>query len=52
MNIGDLIFVRSNSLMSKTIKAFDGEFSHVAVAMSNNRILESEGMTKSRVVPF
>jgi hypothetical protein len=52
--IGDLIFVRGNSLTGKLIEEFDGYFSHVCVSLApnNNRILEAQGMVRSRIVPF
>ncbi len=54
MAIGDLIFVRGHNLINKAIEFFDGEFSHCCVSLtdSNNRILEAQGMTRSRIVPF
>ncbi|KQX69217.1 hypothetical protein [Paenibacillus sp. Root444D2] len=54
MAIGDLIFVRGHYLINKAIEFFDGEFSHVCVSLSdsNNKILEAQGMTRSRIVPF
>lgn len=54
MAIGDLIFIRSYSPLGRVIEAFDGYYSHCCVSLSptNNIILESKGMMRSRVVPF
>jgi translation initiation factor 2B subunit (eIF-2B alpha/beta/delta family) len=53
MKAGDIIFVRGKSPISKLIQYFDkGSFSHVAICLSNNAILEAQYFTKSRIVPF
>jgi hypothetical protein len=53
MKSGDIIFVRGNSLISWLIKLFDhGQFSHVAIAVSDNEVLEAEYNTKTRITPF
>lgn len=53
MQAGDIVFVRGKTLMSKLIRFFDkGEFSHVAMAVSPNLIIEAQYGTKVRIVPF
>jgi cell wall-associated NlpC family hydrolase len=53
MKAGDIVFVRGNSPLSHLIQFLDkGEFSHVAIAVSNNEILEAQYFTKSRITPF
>ncbi len=53
METGDLIFVRGDSLVSKAVRFFDkGEFSHVAIALSDSHILEAQYFTKSRITPM
>jgi hypothetical protein len=53
MKSGDIVFVRGNSLISWLIKLFDhGQFSHVAIAVSDNEVLEAEYNTKTRITPF
>jgi hypothetical protein len=53
MKAGDIIFVRGNSLLSRIIRFFDkGEFSHVAIAVSETEVLEAQYFTKSRITPF
>jgi hypothetical protein len=50
---GDIVFVRGKSWISRTIKFFDrGEFSHVAVFISPEEIIEAEYSTTARIVPF
>jgi Permuted papain-like amidase enzyme, YaeF/YiiX, C92 family len=50
---GDIIFVRGSSPISSIIRYFDkGEFSHVAVAVSDTHIIEAEWNTKSVIKPF
>lgn len=50
---GDILFVRGHSLISKGIRLFDeGEFTHVAVALSDTHILESQYYTKTRITPI
>jgi hypothetical protein len=53
MKAGDIVFVRGNSPLSYLIKYLDkGEFSHVAIAVSDNEILEAQYFTRSRITPF
>lgn len=50
---GDIVFIRGRSWISKVIKWLDkGEFSHVAMFVSDNEIIEAEYSTRVRVVPF
>lgn len=42
MKQGEIIFVRTNSLVSKMIRFFDkGKFSHVGIALDENHILDA-----------
>lgn len=53
MRSGDIVFVRGKSPLSNLIRLFDhGQFSHVAICLSNNAVLEAQYFTKSRIVPF
>lgn len=53
MRAGDIIFVRGRNLFSTAVRYFDpGEFSHVAIAVSETHILEAQWFTKSRITPF
>jgi hypothetical protein len=53
MRAGDLVFVRGDSWVSPIITWFDeGEFSHVAIAVSDTEVLEAQRFTKSRIVPM
>jgi hypothetical protein len=53
MKAGDIVFVRGNSLLSKLIRRYDGgQFSHAAIAVSETHVLEAQGFTRSRIVPF
>ena len=53
MKAGDIIFVRGNTILSKCIRYFDkGEFSHVAIAVSDTHVLEAQYFTKSRITPM
>ena len=53
MNKGDIIFVRGKSLKSRIVRLFDkGRFSHVAVCVSEEIILEADFFTKSHMVKF
>src|SRR5690606_10560804 len=40
MRPGDVVFVEPDCLIGKIISLFDGRFSHVAIAVSENEILE------------
>lgn len=49
MQTGDIIFIRGKSFVSKAVKFFDkGEFSHVAIAIAPNEVLEASYTTKVR----
>lgn len=53
MKSGDVVFVRGNSSISSLIRLFDkGEFSHVAIYVSDKEVLEAQYFTKSSIVPF
>lgn len=53
MRAGDVVFVRGNSIISKLIRLFDkGRFSHVAIAVSDTHVIETNWNMKSRVVEF
>lgn len=53
MKAGDVIFVRGTSAFSTAVRYFDpGQFSHVAIAVSETHILEAQWYTKSRITPF
>lgn len=49
---GDIIFVRGKSPIARLVQWFDGEFNHVAIAMSHDKILEAQGGTRSRITDF
>lgn len=46
---GNLIFVRGHSPLSYLIRLFDGDFSHVCIALNDHVILESQYMVNVRV---
>lgn len=50
MRKGDILFVRGKSLISKVINSVDGPYSHVALALSDDTILEAQRFTESRIV--
>lgn len=50
MRIGQIMFVRGNSWISKIINRVDGEFSHVAVVLSDSTVLESQRFAESRII--
>lgn len=53
MKAGDIVFVRGTSLISRIVRFFDrGQFSHVAIAVSDNEVLESNWNMKSKIVEF
>lgn len=54
MKAGDLIFVRGKGPVSSVIRWFDGgrEFTHVAMAVSSNFIIESQYLVNTRIVPL
>lgn len=50
MKPGDIVFVRGNSPISNIVTWVDGgPFSHVAVAVGNNQIIEAQYFTKVRI---
>jgi hypothetical protein len=50
METGDVVFVRGSTWISRIIRFFDkGEFTHVALAISNDRIIEAQYNIRSRV---
>lgn len=53
MQAGDLIFVRGKGIIPSLIRLFDkGQFSHVAIAVSNTHVMEAEWNTKLRIAPL
>ena len=53
MRAGDIVFVRGTSAISTAVRYFDpGEFSHVAIAVSETHILEAQWYTKTRITNF
>lgn len=54
MKAGDIIFSRSNGLISRIIRKIDGNspWSHVSLCLSSKSILEAQYFTKSRITPF
>lgn len=53
MKEGDIIFVRGKSIKSHIVRLFDkGRFSHVAVCVSEDTILEANFFTKSHIITF
>jgi hypothetical protein len=53
MRAGDIIFVRGSSLLSKIIRFFDkGKFSHVAIAVSDSEVIETNWNMRSKIVKF
>lgn len=53
MRAGDVIFVRGAGLVSKLVLLFDkGSFSHVAIAVSESEVLETNWNMKSKIVKF
>jgi ribosomal protein L21E len=50
MKAGDIVFIRGNSFLSKIIKRFDkGDFTHVAIAVSDNEIFEAQYYMKTKI---
>jgi hypothetical protein len=50
MKAGDILFVRGEGIVSNLVRMFDkGEFSHTAIALSNDHILEAQYYTRSRI---
>lgn len=53
MKAGDVIFVRGTSVISKIVRLFDrGQFSHVAIAVSDSEVIETNWNMRSKIVPF
>lgn len=51
MRPGDVVFVRGKGSISKIIRWFDkGEFTHVAIAISDTRVIEAQRFVKTQVV--
>lgn len=50
MKAGDIVFVRGTSIISKIVRFFDGEWSHVAIAISDSKIVEADFATRVRAV--
>lgn len=46
---GDILFVCGKSFMSRIINMIDGQYSHIAIALSDDVILEAQRFTKSRI---
>lgn len=50
---GDVVFIRGKGPISSIIRLFDrGEFSHVAIFVSDTEIIEAEYSTRVRIVEF
>lgn len=52
MRPGDVVFVEPDSLIGKIISLFDGRFAHVAIAVSENEILESNYFSDTLITPM
>lgn len=53
MKKGDIIFVQGKGIISKIIRMFDrGKFSHVAIAVSESKIIEADVDTKVAIRPL
>lgn len=53
MKAGDIVFVRGTSIISKIIRLFDkGKFSHVAIAISETHVIETNWNMRSKIVEF
>ncbi|MCY8256442.1 hypothetical protein MOC12_21020 [Bacillus spizizenii] len=53
MKAGDVIFVRGTSFVSRLVRFFDkGQFSHVAIAVSETHVIETNWNMTSKIVPF
>lgn len=50
MKRGDILFIRGNSFISKIINSIDGPYSHIAIALSEDTILEAQRFTESRII--
>lgn len=42
MKAGDVVFVRGRSIISRLVELVDGKFSHVAIAVSDDEVLEAD----------
>lgn len=54
MKKGDIVFVRGRGLISSAVRLFDGrgEFSHVAVAVSENHVIEASSFQRVQINPM
>ena len=50
MKRGQLVFVKGTSIISKLINLIDGVYCHVALALSENTVLESQRFAESRII--
>jgi hypothetical protein len=51
MRPGDIVFVKGKGLVSRIIRFFDkGKYTHVAIAVSSNKVIESQRFVKTRIV--
>lgn len=51
---GDIIFVKGTGLISRLVRFFDGrgQFSHVAIAISDTEIIETNWNMRSKILPM
>ncbi|MEH7209917.1 YiiX/YebB-like N1pC/P60 family cysteine hydrolase [Priestia megaterium] len=53
MKSGDIVFVQGRGILARLIRFFDkGTFSHCAIAVSDNKIIEAQYFAKVRIDPF
>jgi cell wall-associated NlpC family hydrolase len=53
LKAGDIVFVRGTGLIARLVRLFDkGKFSHVAIAVNENEVIESNWYMKSKIVRF
>lgn len=53
MKSGDIIFVQGRGILSRLIRLFDrGTFSHCAIAVSRNKIVEAQYLTRVSIDVF
>lgn len=53
MRKGDVVFVRGTGIISKLVRLFDkGSFSHVAIAVSDTEVIETNWNMRSKIVEF
>ncbi|AYP68605.1 hypothetical protein EalM132_00093 [Exiguobacterium phage vB_EalM-132] len=51
MQTGDILFIKGKGLISSAIRLVDGgEYTHVAIALTENTILEAQYFTRSRII--